>query len=413
MSGLLSPQDALQEVLSSRTFGRSDQLKAFLRYVCEQELAGHGKQLNEYRIGVEALGRPADYDPTTDATVRNRAHALRKKLEEYYQQENPLAPLRIVLSKGSYCPVFETVPAGTPATSALPKRIPVHFVFVALAGLVLGALSGYRLSGPSPPRILKEAWGPLLNPDANTIVCLATPVHLFVRPGDTEVPKTVPRFPADQLLPWYSERSNVPPAEKLSMLPTNNSPLWGDAAAALIAARMFTTYGASWSFLPERTTTVNSLRGRNVLLLGRPEYSRLAGRLLRNLPITIALDGTTKEMVVVNGSPRPGERPIYIPVFGERHIDEGMVEVFGLITVLASEGALAGHERTIVVSGTNSAGSQAAAEFITSPEHLEFLRQRMEGGRLPLSFQVLVKATSNSTLPLNIAYVTHRVLSAQ
>lgn len=97
---------ALESVLHSQTFARADQLKCFLKYVCEMEMAGRGHELNEYLIGVEALGRPASYSPGDDSAVRTRAFALRKKLQEFYEHEQPDAALRIELLKGSYCPHF-------------------------------------------------------------------------------------------------------------------------------------------------------------------------------------------------------------------------------------------------------------------------------------------------------------------
>ncbi|HEY6474978.1 MAG TPA: hypothetical protein VI456_00265 [Polyangia bacterium] len=56
-------RQALARVLGSRTFGRSDQLRGFLRYVCEAELGGRAHQLNEYALGVSVLGRPDGYSP--------------------------------------------------------------------------------------------------------------------------------------------------------------------------------------------------------------------------------------------------------------------------------------------------------------------------------------------------------------
>src|SRR5262245_23286640 len=99
-------QAALDAVLRSNTFARADQLKSFLKYVCEMEIAGHGHELSEYMIGVEALGRPSQYSPGDDSAVRNRAFALRKKLQEFYEREKPDAPISIELHKGSYCPRF-------------------------------------------------------------------------------------------------------------------------------------------------------------------------------------------------------------------------------------------------------------------------------------------------------------------
>jgi hypothetical protein len=44
-------RQTLERVLESRTFARSDQLRAFLRYVCEAEFEGRARQLNEYVLG--------------------------------------------------------------------------------------------------------------------------------------------------------------------------------------------------------------------------------------------------------------------------------------------------------------------------------------------------------------------------
>ena len=100
-------REALQRVLASSAFHRSDQLKVLLRYVCDRELAGKGDALDEYAVAVEALGRPSDYSAFEDGAARNRIHHLRRRLEQYYGFENPGDPLQIVIPKGSYCPVFQ------------------------------------------------------------------------------------------------------------------------------------------------------------------------------------------------------------------------------------------------------------------------------------------------------------------
>ena len=53
-------QAALAELLRSEALARSEQLRAFLQYVCEEEIAGRGAELTEYWIGIHALGRPPD-----------------------------------------------------------------------------------------------------------------------------------------------------------------------------------------------------------------------------------------------------------------------------------------------------------------------------------------------------------------
>lgn len=72
---------ALALALTSHTFARSEQFKGFLKFVCEKAIAGEGDEINEYLIGLEALGRPPDYSPNEDSAVRNRAYTLRGKVD--------------------------------------------------------------------------------------------------------------------------------------------------------------------------------------------------------------------------------------------------------------------------------------------------------------------------------------------
>ena len=99
-------RQALAQVLQSVTFLRASQVRNFLRYVCEMELAGRGATLHEYLIGVEALGRPTAYSTDQDSTVRRRAFALRQKLAQVYAGELAHAKIRIEVPRGSYVPTF-------------------------------------------------------------------------------------------------------------------------------------------------------------------------------------------------------------------------------------------------------------------------------------------------------------------
>src|SRR5207245_457733 len=97
---------ALDEVLRSTTFLRADQLRKFLRYICEMEIEGRGPELCEFLVGVEAFGRPDDYSTAEDSVVRRRAVDLREKLQEVYATELADANVRIDLPKGTYVSRF-------------------------------------------------------------------------------------------------------------------------------------------------------------------------------------------------------------------------------------------------------------------------------------------------------------------
>ena len=53
----------LYAVVHSRTFSRSDQLQAFLRYICDLELAGRGNEISEYSIAQKRFTAPRPTPP--------------------------------------------------------------------------------------------------------------------------------------------------------------------------------------------------------------------------------------------------------------------------------------------------------------------------------------------------------------
>ena len=105
-------REALERVLRSSTFNRARQVRNFLRYICEMELAGRAAALHEYLIAVEAMGRPMAYSTEEDSSVRRRAYALRQKLDEVYATELADASVRIDVPKGAYVPRFIVVAEG-------------------------------------------------------------------------------------------------------------------------------------------------------------------------------------------------------------------------------------------------------------------------------------------------------------
>jgi hypothetical protein len=446
-------QAALEAVLRSETFARADQLKNFLKYVCEKEIAGHGQELTEYLIGVEALGRPSQYSPGDDSAVRNRAFALRKKLQEFYEREKPDAPIRIELHKGSYCPRFiegdsleksngngfsisQTGPlsSGPLVPALLPGAIPALREVVVgnerkgslrsfLAGVIVTALvavaiylliAAKRGAGSTHPvavPILAEAWGPILSPHADVLICVANPpsfsVHTtslattpppFNNPGAQPMPK--------ELLELYRLKYPEPEDYKHFLTITTNATYWGDLTGAMSVLKTLSSAGIIPQMLPEKIVAKSTLRRRNVLLFGAPGYSPAITHFLEKCPLTVRyLDSIISQ--------RPGQTatPLYSL---KRDAQNRLAQVFGLITVLPSESSTDYRHRTVIFSGINSAGAQAAAEFFSSPENLTELRKRLnsEGhNHFPPAYQVVVRAETDDDILLNFKYETHRLLS--
>lgn len=96
----------LEAVFASETFAKSQILARLLKYLCGEYFEGRAGGLKEFNIGVEALGRVADFDPTSDSIVRVELHRLREKLKRYYETEGLRDPVVIVLKPGNYAPQF-------------------------------------------------------------------------------------------------------------------------------------------------------------------------------------------------------------------------------------------------------------------------------------------------------------------
>jgi hypothetical protein len=96
----------LETLLGSGVLGRSNNLVRLLTFVCDRYFEGAIDEIKEYSIAVQVLGRPVDFDPQVDTIVRVTAHALRKRLEEYYRTLEPKHQVRICLPPGHYVPKF-------------------------------------------------------------------------------------------------------------------------------------------------------------------------------------------------------------------------------------------------------------------------------------------------------------------
>ncbi len=112
----------LERILCAETFGRSQRLSAFLRFVVEKGLAGELDELKETTVALEVFERPADFDPKLDPIVRVEAGRLRNKVREYYDSIGAKQPLWVGLAARGYRPVVRK--RSEPAEEAAEKLAP-------------------------------------------------------------------------------------------------------------------------------------------------------------------------------------------------------------------------------------------------------------------------------------------------
>ena len=123
LTNILTPTEVtggLDAILNTDKFMASPQMSAFLKYVVEQTLIGNTRRIKAFTVGIEALGKPASFDPQTDPSVRVLAKRLRSSLDTYYTQ-NPDTDVFIEMKPGSYVPKFlrrSEMPVSAPVSMA-------------------------------------------------------------------------------------------------------------------------------------------------------------------------------------------------------------------------------------------------------------------------------------------------------
>jgi len=157
-----------------------------LSYLAEKSLAGDADELKEYAVGVDCLGKPTEYDPRQDSSVRMHVARLRQKLDEYYRTEGSADPIVIELPKGGFKLLFDrrTSEAVAEAPPSIWRQLArARLLIAGLAGVVLAFAFYLALAAPlamptMPPLTpeLQAIWEPILKSDRRLAVCLSVPV---------------------------------------------------------------------------------------------------------------------------------------------------------------------------------------------------------------------------------------------
>jgi len=114
----------LKNILASPPFSISKRYPAFLQFVVENTLEGKSDRLKERTLGVEVFDRSPTYDTNTDTVVRYTAGEVRKRLSLYYHEQGRTSQIRISLPAGSYVPEFLHEPEESEDTGEDPAVVP-------------------------------------------------------------------------------------------------------------------------------------------------------------------------------------------------------------------------------------------------------------------------------------------------
>lgn len=414
---------ALDLVLQSRVLRRCEQLKKMLRFVCEAEIEGRAAELNEYLIGIEALGRPTSYSPVEDSTVRTRAYELRNKLAKFYATEATGAPIRIEIERGAYIPRFvrqaETQPARVspqPASDTAPAppngRNWRRWVSAVAACAVL-LLVGYRLLRPPVARMefrsdawspeLETFWKPFLADDAPLILTyqsrlflLAPPLDLMVRSWRTNSMSEVPQSPP---LQRFQKQMGVD-----RFVETRNYADFGAVNSVFLLMRTIGRRQNEISLKRSDDLDWTDIFNDNVIFLGG-----IAAAVPRLERILESGDFVEDALGVTNVRPKAGELGRY----SVAHLNStGANDGIKYALLSRFPGPRRGHY-IMLLGSAHSELPWALAEYITNPLSVRELVQHLKtrSNELPDAFQVVLKVTLQSQVPVRVEYATHHVVA--
>lgn len=365
---------AVERVLQSRLFGRAEQLRKLFAYVCEAEITGRGRELNEQELGVQVLGRPPGYSPTKDSAVRSRVYELRQRLQSHYDAEGAHDPVRIEIERGGYCPRFER----TTAAGASEARLARH----------------------DAPRLTPELdalWGPLLAGRAPLLIVFevrlffyAPAAGLVVRDHRTDEPS---QLDASQPLLAFRERMAASELRE-----TRDYADFGAVHAAFLLGRLLSTRAVDVGLKHASSLDWQDLWNSHVVFIGKP-YHPIVRSLLADKSFPVDDEG-----VIHNPHPIGDEAPEYRNA--ETH---GSGDKHALITRLRSPQP---GRYLLLLTSVAAELMWALAECVTNPVHAAHVLSplRTPSGEYPDELQIVVRATFRANVPVEIRYVTHRVL---
>jgi hypothetical protein len=370
----------LEAILASPHFCNSKRYPALLSFIVKNALAGKTDLLKERTLGVEVFDRPPDYDTNTDTVVRYTAGEVRKRLLLYYSERNGASSIRIWLPAGSYVPEFshlgaaadaacDAAVAAEPGTRAhrgpeqhepvwggphagarevtgpaalLARRSPglrrgLWAAMTAVFLLALAAGISWRHRAALTPNQVDAFWAPVISDQRNLIVCTGSSVF------DSK------------------KYSGVATADKNIDYPFVS---WQSVSAALQVSSVLSRLGITTQLVSAPSTPITDLREHSVTLLGA--YNNQWTMRLQGPLRYYFLPGSDEAIVDRQHPQTQWKRDVLLPYSSAD--DYAIVARFRDPTI---DGWV------VVLAGVGRNGTEAAAQFVTSPHYLELLHERL------------------------------------
>ena len=426
MPGASERHALIDRVARSPHFARSARLRDFLLYVGHESLKAGVTEIHEQEIGVQVFGRSPSYDRSQDNIVRVNASELRKRIETYFCTDGSEEPLVFSIPRGGYRPVFRWREAEKddsaiqeiaaplveePATAIVAGKDDRRWLWMwaALSSLLAVACVALLWENHN----LKK--GTDLWAAQPTVTAFWTGVSNAAPQSDIVLPDASVSMSEEILgksisLSDYLDHNFIRPAngeerspnrqQDLQTIFNHNLVTLGDFHAAQQILGL-SPIVPSLHLTLARFYGADSIKRNNVILIGGKKANPWVRLFDEKLNFTLEYDNLHSQAYVANRNPAADEQPVYAPV-----MDRNAISAYSVIAYLPNPSKTG---KVIILAGTDSDATGAAAEFLTSEEALRGLEEKFNTTTMPY-FEVLLKTSRLSGTSFNAEPLAFRVL---
>ncbi len=359
-----------RRIASSETFSKSPRLSAFLLYVSECAVSGREGEINEQQIGIHVFGRAPGYNSNEDSVVRSQARLLRSRLDLYFQEEGRHESLEIRIPKGTYVPKFE--PRIPVVTRPEPSIAPVkrwRMRWAVLGTLALLSLAAALVIHSRTATASNDFWKQVFDRHRPTIVVADDTGLVMVQVLTHQQVDLKAYLSRTYLLDSGEMHASVGLHRYTNMTDLN----------------FYSRLSRLPGFDPERTVIrfardlqVADLKGSNLVIVGARRANPWVELFDRKNNFQ-GLYSDEHSDYVLNRAPAKGEQAFY----NNEHGSEGE-RSYGVVSFVPG---ISGDENVLMLGGTNTPGTEGAANFLFSDAFENFLGRTARKHR----FEILLR----------------------
>lgn len=414
----------VERVAGSLHFQRSARLRDFLLYVGRQSVKDGSREIHEQMIGAEVFGRPPNYDTSQDNIVRVNATELRKRIELYFATEGAHEPVVFEIPRGGYRLVFRhrtlapqsllhgnnSLPpvAGAPAVShAPPTRGRPSITWMALCA-VLAVVCGLQFQQNRAMRSLVSVWdgkpalaafwGDFLHNHGQTDVVLADDsfsltedlIHHPIELGDY--------LSRNYMRQIQSSDLSADRKYDLDQIFSHNLVTFGTVKAAQAVLAEVPPPAATHLTLA-RYYAADAFKRNNVVLVGGRKANPWVHLFDDQINFVTDYNDEHSQAIVRNLHPKPGEQAEYATAY-----EANALTGYSVVAYLPTPSR---NGNAIILAGTDSDATDAAAEFLVSEDQMEGFRNLLHAKTFPY-FEILLQTSRLSGTSLNAKILAYR-----